>query len=114
MIRVERIGKRFRLGSTVRHDTLRDAIAHRFTRRRPAPERDPAELWALRNVSFDVDEGEVVGVVGRNGAGKSTLLKVMSRITPPSEGCIRLRGRVASLLEVGTGFHPELSGRENI
>ena len=114
MIRVEGIGKRFRLGSTVRHDTLRDAIAHRFTRRGPAQERDPAELWALRDVSFDVDEGEVVGVVGRNGAGKSTLLKVMSRITPPTEGCIRLRGRVASLLEVGTGFHAELSGRENI
>jgi len=114
MIRVERIGKRFRLGSTVRHDTLRDLIAHRFTRRGPAPERDPADLWALRDVSFDVDEGEVVGVVGRNGAGKSTLLKVMSRITSPTEGCIRLRGRVASLLEVGTGFHAELSGRENI
>jgi lipopolysaccharide transport system ATP-binding protein len=113
MIEVEAIGKRYRLGGGVRHDTLRDALAHCFGRGR-ACSADAEDFWALRGVSFSVSAGEVVGILGRNGAGKSTLLKLLSRITAPSEGRIRLGGRVASLLEVGTGFHPELSGRENI
>jgi lipopolysaccharide transport system ATP-binding protein len=119
-IRVEGLGKRYRIGAARRYDTLRDAIAGRVTslwQRRAARATGPAtseELWALKDVSFNVQRGEILGVVGRNGAGKSTLLKILSRITEPTRGRARIRGRVASLLEVGVGFHPELTARENI
>ncbi len=121
IIRIEDIGKAYRLGEAgIRHAMLRDAVLgmvqapfRRLKELGRAP-KDEDLFWALRNVSFDVQPGEVVGIIGRNGAGKSTLLKILSRITEPTEGQVTLRGRVASLLEVGTGFHSELSGRENV
>ncbi|WP_217921338.1 ABC transporter ATP-binding protein [Miltoncostaea oceani] len=113
-LRVDGIGKRYRLGEANGYRTLREGIASLGRRRRHVARESSAEMWALRDVTFDVRSGEVVGVIGRNGAGKSTLLKVLSRITEPTEGEARVTGRVGALLEVGTGFHPELTGRENI
>ena len=109
VISVRQLGKEYRLGSQM-HDTLRDQLASLF---RGGRRRAAEKFWALKDVEFDVAQGEVVGIIGRNGAGKSTLLKILSQITEPTEGEVRIRGRIASLLEVGTGFHPELTGREN-
>jgi lipopolysaccharide transport system ATP-binding protein len=121
-LRVEELGKQYRIGTKrAGYKTLRDTLTDKLRapwaagRRRAEPEAvESTAFWALKAISFEVRRGEVIGVIGRNGAGKSTLLKVLSRITEPTAGQVELHGRVGSLLEVGTGFHPELTGRENV
>lgn len=132
VIRVANLGKLYRIRQRQGYDTLRDMIAGSLAawvksatkngrQRRvgrndtPAsPQRDAQYIWAIKDISFEIRPGEVVGIIGRNGAGKSTLLKILSRITDPSQGYLEVHGRMGSLLEIGTGFHPELTGRENI
>src|SRR5215210_7475502 len=123
-IKVEGLGKRFRIGEMQRYKALRDSLSDLIhlpvraavSRARGKPRQAKADryVWALKDVSFEIERGEAVGLIGANGSGKSTLLKILSNITEPTEGRAQIRGQVGSLLEVGTGFHYELTGRENI
>ena len=117
VIKVSDLGKKYLIGtSTNTYRTLRETLSEQFSISRNQNKHDgfPDHIWALKDINFNVKRGEVLGIIGRNGAGKSTLLKVLSRVTEPTLGSVEIIGRVGSLLEVGTGFHPELTGRENI
>lgn len=109
IIKVQNLGKKYKIGFKEPYYSLRDSMANLFKKKKPTK-----DFWALKNINFEVKKGEILGIIGPNGAGKSTLLKILSRITPPTTGQATVQGRVASLLEIGTGFHPELTGRENI
>lgn len=116
-IRVEHLSKRYRIGQRIRHDLIRDELADGIKGllgRNGHAGRNGTTFWAVNDVSFQVGRGEILGIIGRNGAGKSTLLKILSRITEPTEGRAVIHGRTGSLLEVGAGFHMELTGRENV
>ncbi len=112
IIEVRNLSKQYKIGQKQKYLSLRDSVTDFFKNK--GGNTEGSDFWALDDVSFDVQVGESIGIIGRNGAGKSTLLKILSRITPPTKGKVILRGRMASLLEVGTGFHPELTGRENV
>ncbi|HEY6502329.1 MAG TPA: ABC transporter ATP-binding protein [Chitinophagaceae bacterium] len=114
VIEINQLGKKYRIRQTEPYLALRDAITRSFTNMFREKQEDKKDFWALQDINLKIEAGERIGIIGRNGAGKSTLLKILSRITWPTTGHAIIRGRLASLLEVGTGFHPELSGRENI